>query len=120
MWDMRRNLETTPLPERRSVIQFQYADAPQGHRLFWLIARPEGGGDVDLCEVDPGFDVGLYVSCSLRTMTAIWMGYETVGAALAAKKTDAGWQSRSAIQASGVAAPESLRQGRTSRKLGKL
>ena len=84
MWDMRRKLDTKPVPERRSVIQFQYADAPPGHRTFWLIAIPQG--DIDLCEIDPGFDVDLYVSCSLRTMTAIWLGYETVGAAVASKR----------------------------------
>jgi hypothetical protein len=33
---------------------------------------------VDLCSVDPGFDVDLYVSTDLRTMTAIWMGLDTV------------------------------------------
>ena len=31
---------------------------------------------MDLCSVDPGFDVDLYVSTDLRTMTAIWMGFE--------------------------------------------
>ena len=84
MWDMRRNLDIEPLPKRRSVIQFQYADAPKGHRVWWLIVNPDGG--VDLCAVDPGFDVDLYATCSLRTITAIWMGFETVPAAVAAKR----------------------------------
>ena len=84
MWDMHRSLDITPLPKRRSVIQFQYADAPKGRRVYWLVVDP--GGGVDLCMVDPGFDVDLYVSCSLRTMTAIWMGFETVPAAVAAKE----------------------------------
>jgi hypothetical protein len=38
----------------------------------------ERRGDVDLCSSDPGFDVDLYVSTDLRTMTAIWMGLTTV------------------------------------------
>lgn len=84
MWDMRRSLDPTPLPKRRSVIQFQYPDAPQGLRVYWLIVKPDG--EIDLCSVDPGFDVDLYVSCDLRTMTAIWMGYDTVRAAVAAKR----------------------------------
>ena len=84
MWDMRRNLDIGPPPKRRSVIQFQYADAPQGHRVWWLVVNPDGG--TDLCAVDPGFDVDLYASCSLRTMTAIWMGYETIPTAVAAKR----------------------------------
>ena len=41
---------------------------------------------VDLCSIDPGFDVDLYVSVDLRTMTAIWMGLETVRAAIASRR----------------------------------
>ena len=86
MWDIRRKLQhmASLKVKRRSVIHFQYADAPPGHRVFWLIAIPEG--DIDLCERDPGFDVDLYVSCSLRTMTSIWLGYETAAAAVATKR----------------------------------
>jgi DNA-binding HxlR family transcriptional regulator len=76
MWDMRRNLQTEPMPEKRSIIHFQYPDAAPMARQWWLVVEP--GTEVDLCSVDPGFDVDLYVSSDLRTMTAIWMGYETV------------------------------------------
>jgi DNA-binding HxlR family transcriptional regulator len=81
MWDMRRNLNADPLPSRRSVIHFQYADAPAMQRKWWLVV--EANGEIDLCSVDPGFDVDLYASCDLRTMTAIWMGYDTVKRVLA-------------------------------------
>lgn len=80
MWDMRRGLNTTPMPRRRSVVQFLYSDLPAGHRSFWLIIDPETG--VDLCSTEPGFDVDLYVSVDLRTMTAIWLGHDTVRRAL--------------------------------------
>jgi hypothetical protein len=36
---------------------------------------------VDLCSVDPGFDVDLYLSTDLRTMTEIWMGYTPIARA---------------------------------------
>jgi len=84
MWDMRRNLNPDPLPQRRSVIQFQYPALPPGTRSWWLIVDPEAG--VDLCSIDPGFDVDLYVSTDLRTMTAIWMGLDTVRAALGSER----------------------------------
>ena len=80
MWDMHRGLNTTPMPRRRSVVQFLYSDLPANQRRFWLIVSPEAG--VDLCSADPGFDVDLYVSVDLRTMTAIWMGHDTVRRAL--------------------------------------
>ena len=76
MWDMRRNLNPKPLPDRRAVIQFLYRELPVSKRSWWLVVEPHG--DVDLCWTDPGFDVDLYVSTDLRTMTAIWMGLTTV------------------------------------------
>lgn len=80
MWDMRRNLNPTPMPKRRSTIQFLYPEVPTPRGKWWLIVSP--GKDVDLCSVDPGFEVDLYVSSDLKTMTAIWMGLETVRKAL--------------------------------------
>ena len=84
MWDMRRGLDPTPLPPRRSVIQFRYPEQPEVQRRWWLVVTPDG--TVDLCSVDPGFDVDLYVSTDLRTMTAIWMGYEGLRAVLDAER----------------------------------
>lgn len=78
MWDMRRNLNPEPLPKRRTVIQFLYHDLPSTKRDWWLVIEPEG--EVDLCWADPGFEVDLYVSTDLRTMTAIWMGVADVAA----------------------------------------
>ena len=76
MWDMRRGLRFEPAPASRLVIQFQYPDAPKRDRSWWLIVEP--GEPIDLCSVDPGHNVDLYVTSPLRTMTAIWMGLETV------------------------------------------
>ena len=76
MWDMRRNLDPTPLPDRRTVIQFLYSDLPATKSHWWLVVEPRGG--VDLCWSDPGFEVDLYVTTDLRTMTSIWMGLTSV------------------------------------------
>lgn len=73
MWDMRRNIDPSPMPHKRSTIQVIFADQPAARRNWWLIVEP--GKEVDLCSVDPGFDVDLYLSSDLRTMTEIWMGY---------------------------------------------
>jgi DNA-binding HxlR family transcriptional regulator len=72
MWDMRRNLNPDPLPDRRVVIQFLYHDLPSTKRDWWVVV--EADGTVDLCWADPGFEVDAYVRTDLRTMTAIWMG----------------------------------------------
>ena len=76
MWDMRRNLNPSPLPDHRAVIQFLYPELPKSKQRWWLVIEPEG--NVDLCWADPGFEIDLYVSTDLRTMTAIWMGLTTV------------------------------------------
>lgn len=78
MWDMRRNLDPTPLPAARTVAQFCYPELSPACRDWWLVVEPTG--DVDLCSEDPGFDVDLYVTTDLRTMTAIWMGIERIAA----------------------------------------
>lgn len=73
MWNLRRNVDPDPMPQGRSVIQFVYRDLPAEMRNWWLLACP--GEDIDLCSVDPGYDVDLYVTTDLRTMTEVWMGY---------------------------------------------
>ncbi len=79
MWDIRRNLQADPLPRHRVVIQFQYPEAPPKARKWWMIVDPEN--PVDVCSVDPGFDVDLFVSADLKAMTAVWMGIEDMSVA---------------------------------------
>jgi DNA-binding HxlR family transcriptional regulator len=76
MWDMRRNLNLTPMPRKRCVIQFLYPGLTSRQR-YWLVVDR---GAVDLCQIDPGFEVDLYVVADLRAMTAIWMGLTGVRA----------------------------------------
>ena len=80
MWNLRRNLKPDPMPPGRSVVQFVYRDLPLDTRNWWLLVEP--GCDADLCSVDPGYDVDLYVTTDLRTMTEVWMGYAPAGEAL--------------------------------------
>ena len=75
MWDMRRQLNPTPLPHKRCTIQFLYPELAENRRNWWLVIDQ---GHVDLCMIDPGFEVDLYVRGPLRSMTAIWMGLSTV------------------------------------------
>ena len=81
MWDMRLVLNVTPLPPRKITIQFVYPELSKAEQNWWLLIDPKHG--VDLCSVYPGFDVDLFTRCDLRTMTAIWMGLDTVSKAIA-------------------------------------
>ncbi|WP_380058875.1 winged helix-turn-helix transcriptional regulator (plasmid) [Falsihalocynthiibacter sp. SS001] len=80
IWDMHRGLKIEPLPERRVCLQFVFLNLPEHRQNYWLLADPNSG--VEACYVDPGLDVDLYAACSLRTMTAIWMGLLTVQKAI--------------------------------------
>ena len=79
MWDIRRNIDPAPLPPQRSVIQIIFPELSNEQRNWWLLVKPDR--DVDLCSVDPGFDVDLYLATDVRTMTEIWMGYTTIDTA---------------------------------------
>jgi DNA-binding HxlR family transcriptional regulator len=80
MWDIRRNLKVDRLPQRRLVVQFIYAEQPEKWRNWWIVIDPRDGPD--LCLVAPGYDVDLFVRADLRTMTAIWMGLDTLARAV--------------------------------------
>jgi DNA-binding HxlR family transcriptional regulator len=75
MWDMRRRVNVELLPKRRCTIQFLYPELQPSRQGWWLVAD---NGSVDLCNFDPGYELDLLVTTSLRTMTAIWMGLTTV------------------------------------------
>jgi DNA-binding HxlR family transcriptional regulator len=72
MWNMRRNLRPNPLPDRRATIEFHYPELPQSEARYWLIVVPDE--PVDLCSIDPGFEVDLLVTADLRAMTSAWLG----------------------------------------------
>lgn len=84
MWDMRRGLVVDPMPDRKVIVQFRYTDLPVDRRSWWLVVEPDQ--ETQLCSVDPGADVDLYVSSDLKTMTAIWMGYDTLAEALGERR----------------------------------
>ena len=79
MWDIRRNVR--PIPELPPVftVRFDFPDAPEGLREHWLVFE---GAEVDLCYVDPGYDVDVHLETDLRTMTRVWMGWDDIDAAL--------------------------------------
>jgi DNA-binding HxlR family transcriptional regulator len=70
MWDMRRTVDPAIFPSSLMVVQFEYPDAPRGKRDWWLVSKC---GEVDLCLIDPGFDVDVMIKCPLKTMTEVWI-----------------------------------------------
>lgn len=76
MWNIRRKIKTDGWSDkRRTVVQFTYPELPSSDQNYWVIAKP--GAPVDLCLMDPGHDVDLYVSADLKAMTSAWMGHSS-------------------------------------------
>ena len=85
MWDIRRRVDPDRFPSRRIVVQFEFSDAAQSKRRWWLIGDRDG---VDLCVTDPGFEADLYILTDVRSMTAVWMGDMSLKYALEAGRIE--------------------------------
>lgn len=85
MWNMRRRIDTNVLPRgKTTVIQFTYPELTEEERHYWLVARP--GQPVDLCLLDPGHDVDLFIRADLKAMTSAWMGWSSLRAEIDANR----------------------------------
>lgn len=78
MWDIRRFLQPGGLGDGRVTVEFQLRVGP-GIDRYWLV---DDERELDLCMVDPGHEIDLYVTGSLRALTEVWMGDRTMGDAL--------------------------------------
>jgi DNA-binding HxlR family transcriptional regulator len=71
LWDMHRHVDHSAAPPGRTVVQFSFTDVPAKARHWWLVITSD---DADVCDADPGFDVGVSVTTRLRVLTQIWRG----------------------------------------------
>jgi DNA-binding HxlR family transcriptional regulator len=76
MWDIRRNIDPAPMPKRRAIVQIIFNDLEAQRKNWWIIVEPDH--ETDLCSKDPGFEVDLYLSTTLRALTEAWMGFKTI------------------------------------------
>jgi DNA-binding HxlR family transcriptional regulator len=71
LWDLRRNVDSALAPPGRTVVNFRFVDVPAKIRDWWIVITAEA---VDVCDFDPGYEVGVSVTGSLRRMVMIWRG----------------------------------------------
>lgn len=79
MWDMQRRIVREALPPRRTIVRFEFTDAPRDDRRYWLVLAP---GEVDLCLRDPGAEEDLSLTSDVRTLAEVWLGEITFAQAL--------------------------------------
>lgn len=78
MWAVRRKIDISELPKRRTVIRFQFNDkSRREHPRYWLLAEP-GAVLPELCGYDPGLDIDLFVETSTISLGAILTGRSTI------------------------------------------
>jgi DNA-binding HxlR family transcriptional regulator len=80
MWEIQRRLDTDALPDGETVLCFIFEELTL-FKSWWVVVNDNG---VDLCTKNPGKDVDLYISSTVRTMVEIWEG--ELGLTLALRK----------------------------------
>lgn len=83
MWDIRRGIRPEPPHPKRRTIQFLYPDLIPADRNWWLVVE---NSDVELCYYDPGYEIDLLVTGSLRSVTSVWMGLSRLSQEIAARQ----------------------------------
>ncbi len=80
MWRVRHEIVEEALPERRTVVEFNFPDAHRGRRI-WLLLDPSGSS---VCERDEGFEGDLWVDADIAAFQRVWMGRATWADVMAA------------------------------------
>lgn len=68
-----RSIVPGSLLGNESVIRFKFIDIKE-YPDWWMVIKD---GDIDLCVNDPGKDIDVYFTSSVKTMADIWMGDNT-------------------------------------------
>lgn len=79
MFDIQRNLKLDELPGGETVLCFQFPGLEEFGK-WWLVCTHK---EVDLCYQDPGKDIDVFVTASLRDLMGVWMGDVPLSEALA-------------------------------------
>jgi len=70
---LERSIVPDKLPGNETVIKFYFSDISDMPD-WWIIVA---GNEVDVCTTDPGKDVEVYFTTTVKTMTDVWMSEKT-------------------------------------------
>jgi DNA-binding HxlR family transcriptional regulator len=70
MGDIRRRIDTGKLPDGQTVLKFNYTDL-EDFAEWWVKINDR---KIELCLEDPGYEVDVFFTTDLKTMTEVWMG----------------------------------------------
>jgi len=79
-WELRQSIMTNHNHiEGRRVVEFQLSGMPSSRRFYWLVFD---GPEVDICVKNPGHEIDLWVTASMRALVEIWLGHRSLSEAL--------------------------------------
>lgn len=67
---LQRSVVPEKLPGNESVIRFKFTDI-ENYPDWWMLVE---GETVDVCSKDPGKDVDVYFTSTIKTLVDVWMG----------------------------------------------
>ena len=79
MWDVRQHAKRVDEMSGRTVICFEFAGVPVEKSKHWLVFDDQG---IDLCYIDPGFEIDLCVESEFVNFASVWNGYTTLTQAI--------------------------------------
>lgn len=71
LFSMHRRLDTSRMPQGRTVIAFKFTSAPKHCNRFWLM---HSDGVVEMCLKDPGYPEDVHVQSDLKRFIEAWRG----------------------------------------------
>ena len=86
-WNMMREVNRDDMPKaKRSTILFHFPKLPDFQARTWLICPPNAA--VELCGIDPGYDLDAIVTADLTSLTSVWLGCSSLEAEIDAGHID--------------------------------
>ncbi len=70
---LERSIVRDMLPGPQTILQFEFSDLKK-MRHWWLVVNEN---NVEVCEKNPGYDIDVYFTSTVRVMTDVWLGHRT-------------------------------------------
>ena len=86
LWALERSVKADAFKAEQAVVRLRFTDQPPGKDLWWFV---NADGRCELCLEDPGFEVDLYLACTLPDMIYIVRGDLPLNRALASDRLEA-------------------------------
>lgn len=86
LWTLERSVKADAFGAEQAVVRLRFSDQPSGKKLWWFV---NSDGRCQLCLEDPGFEVTLYLACTLPDMIHIVRGDLPLARALARDRLEA-------------------------------